>query len=233
MNTFLKNKKLILVVIFLAGFLLYFFSIEEKKEAIQVVNKNEKTLIKTPTLQNKQTIKQQLQQKWQEISKTTPLKRKVFWQKLSHYDLEKFIKAGVYVKIRYSDKLTPLHLAAAYSKDIDVIDLLVKTGAKINAKALYDATPLHFASAFNTDEDVVKQLIKLGAKVNAKDKEQRTPLHWMSKFAQNVTIIETLLNANADKNLKDIYGQTALDIIKNNKELGQADREKVMRWLKN
>ena len=218
------NKKLILGGVILVSFILYFsFSsddvIKDKKGNIVKVDKK---LIKT-------IEKKEFQKKWQETVNSSTQQKKEFWQKLNSYELEKFIKAGVYVKVRDSDKLTPLHFAAAYSQDIDVISLLVRTGAKINAKGLYDATPLHYAAAFNSDADIIKQLIKLKANVDAKDKELRTPLHWIVKFAQNVEVIDTLLNSKIKINLKDGYGHTALDIVKNNKELSKDNREKVMR----
>jgi hypothetical protein len=239
-----KKIKIIFVsiIVFFIGVTLYIFLpktqiIETKIVQKEEITKEKKVIIKKTHKKiailksEKQKIKKQLQQKWLEISETTRIEKKTFWQNLKSYELEKFIKAGVYVKVRYTDRLTPLHFAAAYNKDTDVIKLLVKTGAKINAKALYDATPLHFASSFNTDEDIIKILIKLGANVNAKDLEGRTALHWMVKFAQNVKVIDALLNSKVDINLKDVYGKTALNIIKNNRELSKTDREKVSRWL--
>jgi ankyrin repeat protein len=237
------------IIVFFIAAILYFFLPKTQITEIKTVQKEEinnesvfkkenkvttkKIHKKRVTLKPKeQKIKKQLQQKWLEISKTTKVEKRIFWQNLKSYELEKFIKAGVYVKVRYADRLTPLHFAAAYNKDTDVIKLLVKTGAKINAKALYDATPLHYASGFNSDEDIIKTLIKLGADVNAKDLEGRTPLHWIVKFAQNVKVIDVLLNSKVDINKKDIYGRTALNIIKDNRELSKRDREKVSRWLR-
>lgn len=233
-KTIMKNIKITLIILFVIGLVLY-FSLAKAPKTDKVETKvSIKVEKKSPNLKiDEQKIKQQLQQKWLEISKTTMAEKKEFWQKLNSYELEKFIKAGVYVKVRDKNKLTPLHFAAAYSPDTEVISLLVRTGAKINAKGLYDATPLHYAAAFNTDEDIIKRLIKLGADINAKDKQQRTSLHWIVKFAQNVEVIDALLNAKITINLKDSYGQTALDIIKNNKELSKTDREKVTRWLLN
>ena len=46
---------------------------------------------------------------------------------------------------------TPLHAAAAYNSNPDVVKALISAGAKVNAKDdKYDLTPLHLAAAYNS-----------------------------------------------------------------------------------
>ena len=70
--------------------------------------------------------------------------------------------------LKTKDGWTPLHYAAAFNSNPDVVKALISAGAKVNAKDKDGWTPLRAAAIKNSNPDVVKALISAGAK--AKDK---------------------------------------------------------------
>jgi len=90
-------------------------------------------------------------------------------------DVEYFIKKGVDVNVKDDWYRTPLHEAASYNSDIEILKYLVSQGANINAKDDESYTPLHNSAACSKME-ILKYLVYQGANVNAQDKWGRTPL---------------------------------------------------------
>jgi len=71
---------------------------------------------------------------------------------------------------------TPLHTAARYNSDVEVLKYLVSHGADVNAKEFYGNTPLHVAAEFNSNVEVLKYLVSQGADVQAKNNDGIAPL---------------------------------------------------------
>ena len=80
---------------------------------------------------------------------------------------------------------TPLHCAAEYDENIEVVTTLIKAGANVNAKDTFGETPLHPAAEISENLEVVTTLIKAGADVNAKSKVGFTPLHYAASNNKN------------------------------------------------
>lgn len=57
----------------------------------------------------------------------------------------------------------PLHWAAAYTADPEVITLLLEHGAEIEARSSYDRTPLHWAALSNAEPAITARLLEHGA----------------------------------------------------------------------
>jgi hypothetical protein len=65
-----------------------------------------------------------------------------------------------YMNIKYpSVNQTPLHRAAKYNQNIDILNRFLDKGAEINAKDKLGMTPLHIAAMYNTNIDVIRTLI--------------------------------------------------------------------------
>ena len=56
---------------------------------------------------------------------------------------------------RTQDGATPLHLAAEFNENPEVVTLLIKAGADVNAKDGNGFTPLYYAASFNENPEVV------------------------------------------------------------------------------
>ncbi|OGV49662.1 MAG: hypothetical protein A2017_07340 [Lentisphaerae bacterium GWF2_44_16] len=83
-------------------------------------------------------------------------------QKNAIKDINKLLEEGSTVKDANKDGLTPLHVAAWYSKN-DVIEYLISKGADVNAADVKGETPLHCA-AWKNKPMLCAFLISKGAK---------------------------------------------------------------------
>lgn len=82
---------------------------------------------------------------------------------------------GADVNARNNKGETPLHLAASFSGNTDIIKLLLVHGAKVTLMANDGKTPLHYA-AWNASPNATKLLPAHGADVDARDNAGLTPL---------------------------------------------------------
>ena len=86
------------------------------------------------------------------------------------------LKAGADVNARSKKKRTPLHFAAQYARDPEVVDALLKAGADVNARDWAKSTPLHLALAKSSiGKEIATILLKAGADGNARDDWGKTP----------------------------------------------------------
>ncbi len=118
-----------------------------------------------------------------------------FWKIATADDVQKRIAQGADIHHKDRLKATPLHTAAMYAPDPEVIDTLIKNGASPNTIDIFGQTPLFYAIAFNENPEIIKALIKGGTDVNAKDIDGNTPLSFARTY--NFAAIEMLRNAGA------------------------------------
>ena len=121
--------------------------------------------------------------------------------------------------------VTPLHLAAADHRRVEVVRVLLEHGANVGAEDIKGRTPLHDATdnkgigwniglgrvedCVSEKVEVVCMLLKQGANVGAEDNKGKTPLHVAAKYAK-VSVIRLLLEHGADIGAEDNKGQTPL-----------------------
>ena len=118
---------------------------------------------------------------------------------------------------------TPLHFAAAFNDDPDIISALVEAGANMSTRDKeWGATPLHWAAWSNDNPGIIIALLDGGADPNARDARDSTPLHAAADQSNNPAIILTLLDSGADLTLRDA-GKLAWDYIKDNASLKGTD----------
>jgi len=112
---------------------------------------------------------------------------------------------------------TPLHTAASYANNHEVVRLLLDHGANINAVNCDGSTPLHSAAqaALGSTVKTIQLLCERGANVDVADKEGNTPLHLAVQSApkENVEkIIELLLSHKANINAVNKKLETPLHL---------------------
>ena len=117
---------------------------------------------------------------------------------------------GINVRAKNQDGRTPLHQAAAYNENPDIIAALIQAGADILAKNKDGETPLHQAAKRNKNPAIINALIQEGADILAKNKNGETPLHQAAWWNENPDIINALIQKDAEINAKDEDGYTPL-----------------------
>lgn len=115
---------------------------------------------------------------------------------------------GVDLDWRGVEMTTPLHRAAAETRDPDLIRAMVARGANPAARTASGRTPLHMAAARNPSAAVAGALVAAGAPLDARDATGLTPLRAASG---NPAVAALLVLAGADACATDAAGAPALD----------------------
>uniref|UniRef100_A0A0N5C4R1 ANK_REP_REGION domain-containing protein n=1 Tax=Strongyloides papillosus TaxID=174720 RepID=A0A0N5C4R1_STREA len=110
-------------------------------------------------------------------------------------------------------RLPPICLAVQ-TRNIEVVNLLLKHGCDVNKLFVYDyrslMTPLIFASTFG-EYNIVKSLLEYGADPNITDNSHRSPLIHAIENG-HFSICKMLIEYNANVNLPEKNGYTPLHI---------------------
>jgi ankyrin repeat protein len=91
---------------------------------------------------------------------------------------------------------SPLHVAAFYTRDPKIIDLLLQNKGKVDVNECnkFGLTALHYA-AKTSNHTTARHLMKIrGANVNCREKRGLTPLHLAAFFAKDMDMINLFLN---------------------------------------
>ncbi len=104
--------------------------------------------------------------------------------------------------------LTPLH-QAAYSGNIEVVELLIGQGVEINAHAKRSAwTPIFFAS-LRGHRNIAARLIEAGARIDIKDMRGRSAFH-IAALRGHANLVDLFYHNGARINQRDDLGMTPL-----------------------
>lgn len=174
-----------------------------------------------------------LGQKWRAVQmEGNQQARKTFWQGLDPDQLNSHIEAGAEVTLADRRGWTPLHSAARYSRNPEILAVLLEAGADVNAQDGAGDTPLHWAAAENTSTAVINALLQAGAAVNAKDKYGWLPIHTAADRNPNPDIIDALLKAGANPNKRAYFVLfRPVFLLKHNANMSPKDKEVALSLL--
>ena len=120
-------------------------------------------------------------------------------------------------------QVTPLHRAALFSWDPEIVWELLWHRAEWWARNHLGATPLHWAAGGNWNPEVVSTLLDAGADINALDESGGTPLHMAAMYSRNPDVVELLLDYGANPSARDDDGKIPLDYARENGALMGSD----------
>ncbi|MXW65473.1 MAG: hypothetical protein F4Z72_00490 [Gemmatimonadales bacterium] len=133
-----------------------------------------------------------------------------FWEGADPAAATACLSAGYSVDDRSApNEATPLHWAARFSDDPDVIAVLVEAGARLEASTRARRTPLHWAARHNRNPAVVGALLEYGADAYAETQHGRTPLHLAALINENPAVVDALASVT-DVNVRKHDGGTPL-----------------------
>lgn len=121
----------------------------------------------------------------------------------------------IYVNLADKNKVTPLHLAAAF-KRIELTEMLIQASANLNACDALNATPLHYAAYGGTPE-IVTLLLEAGADDKLIDNAGWLAVqHALSRHYYHTALQfgeEFLYDAASSRDLVNVAGNAIEDII--------------------
>ena len=130
-------------------------------------------------------------------------------ENFTHYILNNY----EYKSLRNEDGKTILHFAI-YSRNINILKMLLNDGIDIMILDKDNKTALHYA-AMHDNIEMCSIFIDKGLDINAKDKYNQTPLQ-IALSEKNFNIALYLLNHGADFNIENDHGKNPLHYASEN-----------------
>ncbi|XP_046654818.1 ankyrin-1-like [Daphnia pulicaria] len=128
------------------------------------------------------------------------------------------LEKGADPTIGDNEGTTPFHVAAALSRETDILDLCLANNNTLDIDHPNQSgmTALHMA-ATESNSATAKFLLAKGANPNVTDENGRTPLHAAVLLAKDMDIVKLLLNhQDVDVDYLDNNGDSALDCAMDN-----------------
>lgn len=136
--------------------------------------------------------------------------------------VKELLKYGAQLDVTNNNGDTPLALASGYNdsgipkldsndEQYSCLHELIKQGASVSIANNKGMTPLHIAASFGLSKSI-KALIQAKAPLNVKTLDGHTPLHLALR---DLASTKLLIEAGANFEIPNNYGQTALDLVRN------------------
>ena len=114
------------------------------------------------------------------------------------------------LKARDSHGLRPVHIAARFNDNAEIIEALAAAGAYVNASTVHEYNALHIAAGHGESPAVVKALVDAGVDLTARSASGDTPLLVAASSSVTPSVIKALVDAGADLDTRDQRGRTPL-----------------------
>jgi len=125
-------------------------------------------------------------------------------------NIDRLLKAGVDVNVRFEDGYTPLIVAAVVGH-LEVALVLIENGANVNVRNLENGKSLLEMAAWEGNMKMASVLLENGACLNSHNKAGLTPLMVAVRNGHHEMVVR-LLDNGADVNAKDVNYFTPLMI---------------------
>ncbi|MBU2675952.1 MAG: ankyrin repeat domain-containing protein [Gammaproteobacteria bacterium] len=171
-----------------------------------------------------------MQREWLEVQADKDRERRAsWWRRLSSARLNAYIQAGADVEFADRRGWTPLHSAARYSSDPEILIALLRAGAEVGAKTRSGDTPLHWAAADNPSVDIIKTLIEAGAHVNSRDRYGWLPIHTAADRNPNPEVIDVLVKSGSKLNRRAYFVLFRPQfLLKHNSKMSDTDKKAAL-----
>ena len=114
------------------------------------------------------------------------------------------------LKARDSYGLRPIHVAARFNDNAEIIDALAVAGANVNAPTVHEYNALHIAAGHGESPAVVKALVDVGVDLTARSASGDTPLLVAASSSVTPSVVKALVDAGANLDTRDQRGRTPL-----------------------
>jgi len=116
--------------------------------------------------------------------------------------IEFLVEKGTNIKEKFDSHhlAFPLHCAAVYSSNVDVLKFLIERGGDVSIKVSDSNKALLHSAAGNPNIEIWRFLIEKGADVNAKNLWGMSVLYCVARENSNVEVLKYLIEKGADLN---------------------------------
>ena len=124
--------------------------------------------------------------------------------------IERLISNGASGLLKNSNDYTPLHFAAMYAKDVNIIHqlLIISDPNSLNERG---ENPLMHACSLNISIEIISALLNVTHDINLQNNYGQTALHHSCYYKRNEAI-KLLLSSGADSFIQDNRGRTPYDL---------------------
>ncbi|CAB3370747.1 Hypothetical predicted protein [Cloeon dipterum] len=194
------------------------------------VDKNAETKIKdTPILLASARQKWEVAQQLIEFTNVQVNKSSPDGKSILHYSVMSnklnfvlgLLDRGAIINLQDSSGETPLHIAAGWSANPEIVENLLQRGAEVETRNKEMLTALHLAARYNPVPEIIQTLLEHGADVHSQDEDGLSALHQATRHNENPDILKILLDFGANLNAQDSNKRTALHYSAENKQAAE------------
>jgi len=113
---------------------------------------------------------------------------------------------------------TPLHIAAQYNVNPEILTLLINSGCQLNAKKYDGMTPIQMAAMENPNPEIISTFILYGEDVHQRDDQGNNLLHLAIEFS-NFNVLKFLAKEGINIHDKNVNQYSPLELAKEDPQI--------------